>query len=137
MAELRPARALQSGILLHCGMARARRRPARTAGPRNPADVRGERTHRCASRVLGAGRSLARRGLVALALFLGASCALAQVVSTRIWPARDYTRVTLETKGEVKFQLFSVKDPERLVLDPEVAELGPALTDLHGRVATG
>jgi len=87
--------------------------------------------------MLGAGRSLARKLLVALALFLGAHCALAQVVSTRIWPARDYTRVTLETKSEVKFQLFSVKDPERLVLDLEVAELGPALAELHGKVATG
>jgi len=59
------------------------------------------------------------------------------VVSTRIWPAKDYTRVTLETKSEVKYQLFSVKDPERLVLDLEVAEFGPALADLHGKVATG
>ena len=59
------------------------------------------------------------------------------MVSTRIWPAKDYTRVTLETKSEVKYQLFSVKDPERLVLDLEVAEFGPALADLHGKVATG
>jgi N-acetylmuramoyl-L-alanine amidase len=88
---------------------------------------------------------VARNCLVALALFLGASCAQAQavanaqaqVVSTRIWPARDYTRVTLETKAEVKFQLFSVKDPERLVLDLEGVEFSPALADLHGKVATG
>ena len=39
--------------------------------------------------------------------------------------------------GEVKFQLFSVKDPERLVLDLEGVELGPALAELHGKVATG
>ena len=30
-----------------------------------------------------------------------------------------------------------MKDPERLVLDLEVAELGPALAELHGKVATG
>ncbi len=30
-----------------------------------------------------------------------------------------------------------MKDPERLVLDLEVAEFGPALADLHGKVATG
>ena len=80
---------------------------------------------------------MARNSLVALALFLGAACVQAQVVSTRIWPARDYTRVTLETKAEVKFQLFSVKDPERLVLDLEGVEFSPALADLHGKVATG
>jgi N-acetylmuramoyl-L-alanine amidase len=80
-----------------------------------------------------------------LALFLGAPGAQAQavanaqtqVVSTRIWPARDYTRVTLETKAAVKFELFSVKDPERLVLDLEGVDFSPALADLHGKVATG
>ena len=59
------------------------------------------------------------------------------MVSTRIWPAKDYTRVTLETRGEIKFELFSVKDPERLVLDLKDVEVGPALTELHGKVATG
>ncbi|MSQ49630.1 MAG: N-acetylmuramoyl-L-alanine amidase [Betaproteobacteria bacterium] len=74
--------------------------------------------------------------LVALALFLGAACAQAQIVSTRIWPAQDYTRVTLETKREIKFQLFSVKNPERLVLDLEGVEISPALTELQSKVAS-
>jgi N-acetylmuramoyl-L-alanine amidase len=82
-------------------------------------------------------RRLAGGCLVALALCLGVAGAQAQIVSTRIWPAKDYTRVTLETKAEIKFQLFSVKDPERLVLDLEGVELGPALAELHGKVALG
>ena len=73
-------------------------------------------------------------GLV-LFLFLGA--VHAQVVSTRIWPARDYTRVTIESKSELKYTLFALKDPERLVLDFEGAEMSPALAELHGKVATG
>ena len=81
---------------------------------------------------------MARCGLLALAAFaLSAACAQAQVVSTRIWPAKDYTRVTLESKSELKFSLFAVKDPERLVLDLESVELGPALAELHGKVAAG
>ena len=64
-------------------------------------------------------------------LFLAS--AEAQVVSSRIWPARDYTRLTLESKGELKYQLFSVKDPERLVLDLET-DLTPALAELDGKV---
>ena len=76
--------------------------------------------------------------LGALALFwLAAPAAEAQVVSTRIWPARDYTRVTLESKSELKFSVFAVKNPERLVLDLEGVELGAALTELDGKVATG
>ncbi len=43
----------------------------------------------------------------------------------------------METNSELNFQLFSVKDPERLVLDLEGIEVGPALAELHGKVATG
>jgi N-acetylmuramoyl-L-alanine amidase len=64
-------------------------------------------------------------------LFLGA--AEAQVTSSRIWPARDYTRLTLESKAELKYQMFAVKDPERLVLDLET-EMTPALAELDGKV---
>ena len=34
----------------------------------------------------------------------------------------------------MKFSLFSVKDPERLVLDIETSELSPALAELNGKV---
>ncbi len=88
-------------------------------------------------RTLGGWRGLARLCLVGLALGVGASPALAQIVSTRIWPAKDYTRVTLESKSEIRFQLFSVKDPERLVLDLEGADYGPAIAELQGKVAAG
>jgi N-acetylmuramoyl-L-alanine amidase len=71
--------------------------------------------------------------LVLACLFVGA--AQAQVLSTRIWPARDYTRLTIESKEEIKYSIFSLKDPERLVLDLEVAEIPPALADLHTKVA--
>jgi len=57
------------------------------------------------------------------------------VLSSRIWPARDYTRLTLESRDEIKFTLFGVKDPERLVLDLELAELSPALLELNTKVA--
>jgi N-acetylmuramoyl-L-alanine amidase len=80
---------------------------------------------------------LARYGLAALALALGAAPAAAQIVSTRIWPAKDYTRVTLESKSEIRFQLFTVKDPERLVLDLEGVDFSPALAELQGKVAEG
>jgi len=73
-----------------------------------------------------------------LAVVLLVSCiasAEAQVLSSRIWPARDYTRLTLESRDEIKFTLFGVKDPERLVLDLELAELSPALLELNTKVA--
>jgi len=75
--------------------------------------------------------------VAALALCLAAPAAQAQVLSTRIWPARDYTRVTLESKAEIKFSVFGVKNPERLVVDLEGVEFGAALAELDGKVATG
>jgi len=56
------------------------------------------------------------------------------VVSTRIWPAAVYTRVTIESKQELRYQLFTVKDPERLVLDLEGVEFNEALAELNGKV---
>ena len=70
----------------------------------------------------------------ALACFHLAS-AEAQVVASRIWPARDYTRLTLESQAELKFQVFAVKDPDRLVVDLET-DMTPALADLDGKVVT-
>jgi len=66
-------------------------------------------------------------------LFLAS--AEAQVVASRVWPARDYTRLTLESKEELRYQMFPVKDPERLVLDLET-EMTPALAELDGKVAS-
>jgi N-acetylmuramoyl-L-alanine amidase len=75
------------------------------------------------------------RVLAFLAALLVLSDADAQIVSSRIWPARDYTRLTLESKSAVKHSMFTVKDPERLVLDLETDELPPALTELQAKVA--
>ena len=56
------------------------------------------------------------------------------MLSSRIWPAPDYTRLTLESSTEIKYSVFGVKDPERLVLDLEVPEFAPALAELNGKV---
>ena len=76
--------------------------------------------------------------LVLACAFVGTAsvgAAHAQVLSARIWPARDYTRLTIESKEEIKYSIFSVKDPQRLVLDLEVAEIPPSLAELHSKVA--
>ncbi|HWM41246.1 MAG TPA: N-acetylmuramoyl-L-alanine amidase [Burkholderiales bacterium] len=72
-----------------------------------------------------------------MALFLAFTigAAQAQVLSTRIWPAKDYTRLTIESKEAIQYTIFSIKDPERLVLDLETNEIPPALAELSGKVA--
>jgi N-acetylmuramoyl-L-alanine amidase len=82
-----------------------------------------------------------RRGLAvagaAAVLLCGVAAARADVVATRIWPARDYTRVTFETRNELKYALFAVKDPARLVLDLDGVDAGPVLNELQHKVAAG
>ena len=58
-------------------------------------------------------------------------------MATRIWPARDYTRVTFESRQELKYALFAIKDPERLVLDLDGVDAGPVLNELQAKVAAG
>lgn len=52
----------------------------------------------------------------------GRARAAEPVQSVRIWPAQDYTRVTLESKNALRYEVLSVKNPERLVLDLEGVE---------------
>jgi len=81
-------------------------------------------------------RRLARAGAAAL-LLGGIAAAQADVVATRIWPARDYTRVTFESREELKYALFAIKEPERLVLDLDGVDAGPVLNELQDKVAAG
>jgi N-acetylmuramoyl-L-alanine amidase len=80
-----------------------------------------------------------RRTFLSLPLLLSPflareAIAAAKVSGTRVWPAQEYTRVTFESPVAFKYQQFFVKDPERLVLDIENVELGPALKELAGKI---
>src|SRR5688572_3150356 len=136
MAEFRLPGTLRPTRAVHRGMAGAGRQDDRPAGPGNTARIQGQQPRRDAASALAPGRALARRILAALALALcaGGALAQAQIASSRIWPAQDYTRVTLESSSELKYSLFGVKNPERLVLDIEGADLSPALTELAAKV---
>jgi len=57
------------------------------------------------------------------------------VNSARLWPAREYTRLTLESNAPIAHQVLAVKNPERLVLDLEGVDLAPELMALASRVA--
>ena len=58
----------------------------------------------------------------------------ASVVAVRIWPARDYTRVTIESDGALTARQFFVADPPRLAVDIEGIDLLPGLRELLGQV---
>ncbi|MEJ7806765.1 MAG: N-acetylmuramoyl-L-alanine amidase, partial [Telluria sp.] len=62
--------------------------------------------------------------------------AAAQILAVRVWPAADYTRVTLENDTDLKSTHFTVPDPQRLVVDIEGLELNPTLKGLVAKIAS-
>lgn len=66
-----------------------------------------------------------------LALFwLPQANAAIPISSARVWPAQDYTRLTLESKRSIRNNMFTVSNPDRLVIDLQDVELGRALSNL-------
>ncbi len=82
------------------------------------------------------GRRRALRSMGALALLLGARDIAfgASIVAVRLWPAADYTRVTIESDLPLAERHFIAENPNRLVIDIDGLELSPALRDLVGKV---
>ncbi|MBS7807335.1 N-acetylmuramoyl-L-alanine amidase [Variovorax sp. PCZ-1] len=58
----------------------------------------------------------------------------ATILGVRVWPAPDYTRVTIESDGLLKAKQFFVTSPPRLAVDIEGIELSPQLKELVGSV---
>ena len=64
--------------------------------------------------------------------------AQAQVVisAARLWPAQDYTRLTLESKKAISCNMFSLDNPQRLVVDLENVALDATLNELGNKVSS-
>ncbi|MHB8354475.1 MAG: N-acetylmuramoyl-L-alanine amidase [Burkholderiales bacterium] len=56
-----------------------------------------------------------------------AAMAGTRIHAVRLWPAEEYTRVTFESKTIIRSNLFSVENPDRLVLDLEGVDLSAPL----------
>ena len=70
-------------------------------------------------------------------LFAASSPLFAQassIIAVRVWPSRDYTRVTLELEAPLKFSHQIIKNPERLVVDIDGLELSGKLKELVAKI---
>ncbi|NHZ38884.1 N-acetylmuramoyl-L-alanine amidase [Massilia aquatica] len=76
-------------------------------------------------------------GTLLLSVFPILPAAAAQILAVRVWPAADYTRVTLENDSDLKVTHFTVPDPQRLVVDIEGLELNPTLKGLVAKIQSG
>ena len=72
----------------------------------------------------------------ALALLLGNHQIAkgAGIVAVRVWPAADYTRITIESDVALKTKQTFIKEPPRLAVDIEGLELNTALRELVAKV---
>jgi N-acetylmuramoyl-L-alanine amidase len=84
-------------------------------------------------RAAGCAFLLAIAALLSPAAVSTATAATA-VVAARVWPAQEYTRITFESAQPIRHSLFTIDNPERLVLDLEDVDLTPALTGLADRI---
>lgn len=73
-------------------------------------------------------------GTLLISLLTPITARAAQILAVRVWPADDYTRVTLENDSVLKTRHFIIKNPERLVVDIEGVDLNPTLKSLVAKV---
>jgi len=80
-------------------------------------------------------RTVLKAGATLLLSLCAAEAArAASIVAVRVWPAADYTRVTLENDSKLKASHFIVKDPHRLVVEIEGVELDTKLKSLVAKI---
>ena len=56
------------------------------------------------------------------------------ILAVRVWPAKDYSRVTIESDAGLKTKYYFIAEPPRLAVDIEGIDLIPALRELVAKV---
>ena len=79
-------------------------------------------------------RALMQSGAFVLLLGVRHRSFGASIVAVRVWPAPDYSRVTIESAGPLKARHALVTAPPRLVVDIDELELNGALRELVAKV---
>jgi N-acetylmuramoyl-L-alanine amidase len=95
------------------------------------------RTEAVTARPLTRRAMLKAGGTLLLSVVAPFPATAAQILAVRVWPAADYTRVTLENDSDLKASHFIVQDPERLVVDIEGLDLNPTLKSLVAKIQSG
>jgi N-acetylmuramoyl-L-alanine amidase len=82
-------------------------------------------------------RVLLQGGSIALMLGVHQIARGASILAVRVWPAADYTRVTIESDARLNSQQLVVGSPPRLAVDIEGIDLSPELRELVGKIKPG
>lgn len=79
-------------------------------------------------------RDVLRSGSIVLSLGLPHIAWGANILTVRVWPAPEYSRVTIESDAALKATQNFVANPPRLAVDIEGITLNPALKELVAKV---
>ncbi len=79
-------------------------------------------------------RTLLQAGSLVLLLGTQQIARGATIVAVRVWPAPEYSRVTLESDQPLRAKKFFVSTPPRLAVDIEGLDLSPELRELVAKV---
>ena len=81
-------------------------------------------------------RHLLQSGTLIMLLGARTLAGAATILAVRIWPAPDYSRVTIESDSALQFKQLFVASPPRLAVDIEGIELNAELKALVAKVGT-
>ena len=73
-------------------------------------------------------------GTLLLSVIAPLPASAAQILAVRVWPAPDYTRVTLENDSNLKTEHFLLSDPPRMVVDIDGLGLNSTLKSLVAKI---
>jgi N-acetylmuramoyl-L-alanine amidase len=79
-------------------------------------------------------RRLIKAGFLVLSLGTAQLARGANMLAVRVWPAPDYSRVTLESDAPIQSTQTFIASPPRLAVDIEGMQLNAALRELVGKV---
>ncbi|MBC7600781.1 MAG: N-acetylmuramoyl-L-alanine amidase [Polaromonas sp.] len=79
-------------------------------------------------------RSVLKMGSLVLLLGVQQIARGMSILSVRVWPAKDYSRVTIESDAGLKTKYYFIAEPPRLAVDIEGIDLIPALRELVAKV---
>ena len=79
-------------------------------------------------------RRLIKAGFLVLSLGAAQLARGANMLAVRVWPASDYSRVTLESDAPIQSTQTFIASPPRLAVDIEGMQLNAALRELVGKV---
>ncbi len=64
----------------------------------------------------------------------GSTWAAERISAVRVWPAQDYTRITIEADRPIRHELLLVKNPDRLVLDLDGVDFASVQREIANKI---